>query len=146
MMLIKHGTVAVRKLKGSAFIELAKIYPNEVIGELSFFDKSNRNASAIALSEVEVVEIEFRSLEKEYSKVPAYIQTILTCVAGRLRTADDTIRRLQHKLVRREEGVVDLATPQVNESRQDELREALEATDSKSPVTPTPNDSESSDE
>lgn len=109
MFLIQKGTVAIRKMKGNGFVDLAKIYPNEVIGELSFFDRAPRSASAIALTEVEVMEIAFDSLDKTFKTVPPYFRSILTCVADRMRKANETIRRLQKNLVTEKEGVVNHA-------------------------------------
>jgi len=100
MYLIKKGTVSIRKMKGPAYIEIARAYSSEVVGELSFFDRQARSAAAVALTEVETLEIEFESLDKIYEKVPDYMRTIISCVAERLRKADDTIRRLQKEVVR----------------------------------------------
>ncbi len=103
MFLIKKGSVSVRKMKGSAFVEIARIYSNEVIGELSFFDRQPRSATAVATTEVEAMEIDFASLDSVYAKVPDYIQSIMNCVADRLRKANETIRRLQKNLVTAED-------------------------------------------
>ncbi len=99
MYLIKKGTVSVRKVKGSAFVEIARIYANEVLGELSFFDRLPRSASATAMTEVEALEISFESLDKTYVNVPEYLRTIIAAVAERLRKANDMIRRLQRNVV-----------------------------------------------
>jgi len=99
MFLIKKGSVSIRKMKGSAFVEIAKVYANEIIGELSFFDRLPRSAAAVALSEVEALEIDFRSLEQIWNKVPDYWKTIMKAVSERLRKADDSIRRLQKNVV-----------------------------------------------
>ena len=99
MFLIKKGSISVRKRKGGAFVELARIYTNEVIGELSFFDKRPRSAAAIALTEVEVLEIPFEALDLIYKNVPDYIKTIMASVAERLRKADEVIRKLQKETV-----------------------------------------------
>jgi CRP/FNR family cyclic AMP-dependent transcriptional regulator len=106
LFLIKRGSVGIRKAKGSVFVELARLYSNEVVGELSFFDRHPRSASAISLTEVEVLEITFDSLEKIYQGVPDYLKTIMASVADRLRKADDQIRRLQKETVE-ETGNVD---------------------------------------
>ncbi len=100
MYLIKKGTVAIRKMKGPAYVELARIYSNEVLGELSFFDRLPRSAAAVALTEVEVLEISFDSLDKIYGNVPDYMKTIIMSVADRLRKANDLIRRLQKNVVK----------------------------------------------
>ena len=100
MFLIKKGTVSVRKMKGAAFVEIARVYSNEVIGELSFFDRLPRSAAGVALTEVEALEIKFESLDKIYATVPDYLKTIISCIADRLRRADDTIKRLQKEVVK----------------------------------------------
>jgi len=100
MFLVKKGTVAVRKSKPPAFVEIARIYSNEVLGELSFFDRQPRSASAVALTDLEVLEIRFDSLDKIYVNVPDYMKTIMASIADRLRKANDTIRRLQKNLVK----------------------------------------------
>ena len=95
MYLIKKGTVSIRKMRGSAFVEIAKVYQNEVIGELSFFDRQPRSATAVAATDVELLTIEFSSLDKVYFQVPDYLKSIIVSVANRLRKANETVRRLQ---------------------------------------------------
>jgi CRP/FNR family cyclic AMP-dependent transcriptional regulator len=97
--LIQKGSVAVRKMKGSNYIELGKVYSKEVLGELSFFDRRARSAAAVAITEVEALEIDFESLDRVYDKVPPYLKTIIASVAERLRKANDQIRRLQKSVV-----------------------------------------------
>lgn len=99
MYVIKRGTVAIRKMKGPAYVELGRLYSNEVLGELGFFDRQPRSAAAIALTEVEVLVIQFAQLDKIYHLVPDYLKTIMASVADRLRKANDTIRRLQKNVV-----------------------------------------------
>ena len=100
MFLVQKGTVSIRKVKGQAYIELGRVYANEVLGELSFFDRQPRSAAAIALTDVEVLEIRFDALDKVYAGIPDYMKTIMASVADRLRKANDTIRRLQKTLVK----------------------------------------------
>lgn len=99
MYLVQKGTVSIRKMKGSGYIEIARIYPNQVIGELSFFDRLPRSATAVTMSEVKALEIDFESLDKIYAGVPEYMRTIMSCVAERLRKANETIRRLQRRVI-----------------------------------------------
>lgn len=95
IIVIQKGTLSIRKMKGSGFIEIGRVYSNEVIGELSFFDRQPRSASAVALSEVEALLIHFDALDKIYKNIPPYFQTIMACVAERLRKANDRIQKLQ---------------------------------------------------
>jgi CRP/FNR family transcriptional regulator, cyclic AMP receptor protein len=99
MFLIKKGTVAIRKMKGPAYVELGRLYSNEVLGELSFFDRQPRSAAAIALTEVEVLVIKFDALDKIWVGVPDYLKTIMASVADRLRKANNMIGRLQKNVV-----------------------------------------------
>jgi CRP/FNR family cyclic AMP-dependent transcriptional regulator len=122
MYLIKKGTVAIRKMKGQDYVELGKVYSNEVLGELSFFDRKPRSAAAVALTEVEVLEISFTSLDAIYTKVPDYLKTIMASVADRLRKANDMIRKLQHNVVT-EDGHQEQLNPE-----QMSAAEALEST------------------
>jgi CRP-like cAMP-binding protein len=122
MYLIKKGTVAIRKMKGTAYVELGRIYANEVLGELSFFDRHPRSASAVALTEVEALEISFESLDAIYVKVPDYLKTIMASVADRLRKANEQIRKLQKNVIT-EEGREEQLNP-----LQMSAAEALETT------------------
>ena len=103
MYIVQEGTISVRKSKNKSFIELSRIHSKEVLGELSFFDRRPRSASAIAITDVEVLCIDFASLDKVYTKVPPYIKTIMAAVAERLRKANNTIRRLQDQAILEEE-------------------------------------------
>jgi CRP-like cAMP-binding protein len=148
MYLIQKGTVAIRKMKSGGFIELAKVYSNEVLGELAFFDRAPRSATAIALSEVEVLEIEFSALQKIYDKIPAYFKTILSCVAERQRKSNETIKRLQRNLVSAKEGVVKRGSQSDGEEIANVLAMLDQSADAQSEtpsVTKTQEDTKTSD-
>lgn len=116
LYILKKGTVSVRKAKNSAYVEIGRIYANEVVGEVSFFDRLPRSASAIALTEVEAIEIQYDNLEKIYASVPTYMKTITAAMAERLRKADDMIRLLQKDIIRDpNEAVADLSALPENE-------------------------------
>lgn len=102
IFVITKGTVSVRKRKNALYVELARVYSNEVLGELSFFDRGPRSAGAIALTEVEALEITFESLDKIYEGIPDYVKTIVAALAERLRRANDMIRKLQKETVSEE--------------------------------------------
>jgi len=95
MYLIQKGVISVRKAKGTGEIELAQLKQGEVLGELSFFDRKPRSASAVAVVQTDLLEIDFESLDKIYSQVPEYLQSIIANVVHRLRKANDTIKKLQ---------------------------------------------------
>ena len=99
MYVLQKGIISIRKSKGSGFIEVARIQGNQVVGELSFFDRERRSASAYALSDVEAIEIDFEAMNKIYEKVPNYLKTIIESMAERLRRTNDMIRRLQKNVI-----------------------------------------------
>jgi len=95
LFLVIKGTLSIRKIKGAAHVEIARVYANEVVGELSFFDRQPRSAAAFALTEVEVSEIPFGVLEKAFQSTPPYLRSMISAMSERLRKANDTIKRLQ---------------------------------------------------
>lgn len=95
LFIIRKGCISIRKMKGNAFVEIARLYPNEIVGELSFFDRLPRSATAVAANEVEALEIPFEGMEKIYNAIPPYMRTIMAAMADRLRKANDVVRRLQ---------------------------------------------------
>jgi len=95
MFILEKGRVSIRKKKQGGFVEVAEIAARNLVGEISFFDRQPRSATAFALTELHVIEIEFESLEKAYKKVPAYFRTMFEVLTYRLRRADNVIRRLQ---------------------------------------------------
>lgn len=95
IFIIKKGAISIRKMKGRSFVEVGKVQSGEVIGELSFFDRQARSATAVALIDTDVVEITFESMEKIYASIPDYMKTIVSSMAERLRKANDQISLLQ---------------------------------------------------
>ncbi len=97
LFIIKRGAISLRKKRGPETIEIGRALSGEVIGELAFFDRKPRSATAMAIIEVEAIEITFDSLEKIYSNIPDYVKTIVASLAERLRRANEQILRLQKK-------------------------------------------------
>jgi CRP-like cAMP-binding protein len=118
--IIKKGTVAIRKRKGAAYVELGRLYSNEVLGELAFFDREPRSAGAVALTEVEVTVVPFESLDQIYTKVPDYLKTMIASVANRLRRANELIRTLQRDVVAEDGGAAPSTSGKIS------ARDALE--------------------
>lgn len=99
LFLIRKGTVSVRRMKEGSYVEIARIRSNELIGELSYFDRQPRSATAAAVTEVEALELSFEAIDKLFVNVPDYVRSIMACVADRLRKSNDIIRRLQKVVV-----------------------------------------------
>ena len=123
---ITHGTVSIRKRKGSSQVEIARVHQHEVLGELSFFDRERRSATAVAVTDVKALEITFESLDKIYATVPDYMKSIMASVAGRLRKANETIRKLQSNYVPTEEQGTSFADKKDEISAADALKASEE--------------------
>lgn len=98
LFIIKVGVVSIRKRRAKGHIEIGLVKANEVLGELSFFDRQPRSAAAVALEDVEALEIPFEALDKIYKNVPEYMRTFISSMAVRLRKANEQIRLLQKTL------------------------------------------------
>lgn len=94
MYFVKKGCLSVRKKKGTGYVEISRVKEGEIVGEMSFFDRQPRSASAMALVPTELTEMNFEALDAIYAKVPDYLKTMMASIADRIRKNDDTIRRL----------------------------------------------------
>ncbi len=99
LYIIKSGTIAIRKRRGNTYVELARAFSGEVLGELAFFDRKPRSAAAMATMETEVLELSFKSLDEIYSSIPPYMKKIMAAMAERLRRGNDLIRKLNPETV-----------------------------------------------
>lgn len=98
LFIIQTGSIAIRKNKPGGQVELAKCHSSEVVGEMAFFDKQPRSASAVTLTDVQALEIGYPALKEIYQKVPSYFRAFMVCLVDRLRKADETIRRLEKNI------------------------------------------------
>jgi CRP-like cAMP-binding protein len=107
LYLVKVGRVSIRKAVDDGYIEIAQIGPNQVIGEIGFFDRRPRSADAVAITYCELIEIPYESLAPLFDPAPDYIKRIMTGLAGRLRDADEVIRELKERLQENEVSLRD---------------------------------------
>jgi CRP/FNR family cyclic AMP-dependent transcriptional regulator len=98
LFLVKVGRISIRKSVDDGFIEIAQIGPNQILGEIGFFDRRPRSADAVALTYCEVVEIQYEALAPMFDPAPDYLKRIMTGLATRLRDADEVIRELKERL------------------------------------------------
>jgi CRP-like cAMP-binding protein len=113
LYLVKAGRVSIRKAVNGGYIEIAQIGPNQIIGEVGFFDQRPRSANAVALSYCEVVEIPYEALKPIFDPAPDYLKKIMIGLASRLREADETIRELKERLGENE--IPSASTPAVED-------------------------------
>lgn len=98
LYLIKAGRISIRKTVDGGFVEISQVGPNQIIGEIGFFDQRPRSADAVAVSYCEVVEIPYESLKPIFDPAPDYLKRIMVGLATRLRDADELIRELKERL------------------------------------------------
>ncbi|MBN1114802.1 MAG: cyclic nucleotide-binding domain-containing protein [Oligoflexia bacterium] len=95
MYIIRTGNIAITKRKGNVEVELGILKKGEVLGEMGFFDGQPRSASAKAITDVELIEIQYDSLKAMYSSYPDYFKTIISSIVERLREANNKIKLLE---------------------------------------------------
>jgi CRP/FNR family cyclic AMP-dependent transcriptional regulator len=100
LYIVRRGAISIRKVQRRTLVEaeLTKVKAGEIIGELSFFDRKTRSASAIALIETELLELNFQELDLLYSQTPDYFKKIIESLASRLRTANEMIANLKSQM------------------------------------------------
>lgn len=98
LFLIKVGRISIRKTVEGGFIEIAQIGPNQILGEVGFFDRRPRSADAVAITFCEAVEIPYEALKHIFDPAPDYLKKIMVGLASRLREADEVIRELKERL------------------------------------------------
>jgi CRP-like cAMP-binding protein len=67
---------------------LATLGPGHVVGELSLIDGQPRSATVRALTDLEVLEVDQRDLDRLMKKAPSVVRKLMESLAGRLREVD----------------------------------------------------------
>ncbi|RLB43062.1 MAG: hypothetical protein DRH12_03965 [Deltaproteobacteria bacterium] len=94
------GKVRIFRESGGKEVSLATLGPGEVIGEMSFFNRSlePRSASARALTDVELEAWHPARLAREYDQMPPIIKLIADKMLSRLIKTNTLIGKLGAKL------------------------------------------------
>lgn len=116
LYLIKSGLISIRKATRGKSVEIGQATVNQIVGELAFFDRRPRSADAQALSDIEVIEIPFDSLDPIFGPAPDYLKKIMISLASRLRAADDVIRDLKHQIMTGEDPLPPSEVPQTGDT------------------------------
>src|SRR5271156_5591012 len=80
MYIVKGGRLTVYQGEGSKYVELGEIGPDQVVGEMAFFDRRPRSASVKAKVTSEVLELSFKSLEAQFDALPNWIQALVKSI------------------------------------------------------------------
>ncbi len=95
MYFVNNGTIRLFKKKGTSSIEIGMIHKGEVIGEMGFLDGGARSASAEAMYDTELSEINAPSMADQLKSLPQWLSVLLKTVVNRLRSANNKIRQLE---------------------------------------------------
>lgn len=95
MYIIKSGSLAVTKTKGTSEVVLAEIKTGAMVGEMAIFDKKPRSANVKALKETEVIALPYDALDKQLEGLPVWIKAIMKTMNENLREANKKIKILE---------------------------------------------------
>lgn len=95
MYLIKSGSFAITKSKGSSEVVLAEIGPGSMVGEMALFDKKPRSANVKAMKDSEVVALPYNALEAQLDNLPVWVRAIMKTLNENIREANKKIKMLE---------------------------------------------------
>ncbi|OHD73399.1 MAG: hypothetical protein A2177_13160 [Spirochaetes bacterium RBG_13_68_11] len=82
---VLEGEVYVTQRMGDRYKVLATLGKGEIIGEMSFFDKSVRSATVIAKGDVHVLEFSRENFADIYAASPQWTRRLLVSLSKRIR-------------------------------------------------------------
>jgi CRP/FNR family cyclic AMP-dependent transcriptional regulator len=91
---ILAGEVYVTRKLGDKYKVLATLGKGELIGEMSFFDKSVRSATVIAKGDVHALEFTKENFADIYAASPQWTRRLLVSLARRIRLMAEKLSRL----------------------------------------------------
>ncbi len=89
-----NGEVYITRRMGDKYKVLATLGRGELIGEMSFFDKSVRSATVIAKGELDVLEFTRENFADIYAASPMWARRLLTSLARRIRLMVEKLSRM----------------------------------------------------
>ncbi len=92
--IVEEGEVEISKQIGERKIVIAVMKPGELFGELSYIGKMARTANAKAIGPTVVGVLDRDFLDREFNKMPADFQFMLTKMALSLKISTDRILAL----------------------------------------------------
>jgi CRP/FNR family cyclic AMP-dependent transcriptional regulator len=82
---ILSGEVYITRRLGNKYKVLATLGKGELIGEMSFFDKSVRSATVISKGPVEALVFSKENFQDIFAASPQWTKRLLTSLAGRIQ-------------------------------------------------------------
>ncbi len=90
--LIESGSVRIVKvLKNGQEVELNRVGPKGLFGEMALFDQSNRSATAIAIEDTRVTLITKEMFESQIKSLSPSMLSIIRLLVNRIRVMNDRL-------------------------------------------------------
>ncbi|WP_127715950.1 Crp/Fnr family transcriptional regulator [Halobacteriovorax sp. HLS] len=90
LFIVHSGKILIFVTSGTKVTPLAHIEAGEYLGELSFFDKKSRSASAVCLEDTTVIKVPVEEVSNQF---PDWLETLATSITARLRVADELLAK-----------------------------------------------------
>lgn len=92
---VKVGAVSVYKTKptatGPADVELVRLGPGSMFGEMGMLDQTRRDASVKAVEYTECIVITREMFDSQMAALPAWVVNFIKILVGRLRNTNDRL-------------------------------------------------------
>ncbi len=93
---ILEGEVYVTRREGNKYKVLTTLGKGELIGEMSFFDKSVRSATVISKGNVQALEFTKENFADIYAASPQWTTRLLVSLSSRIQLMIGKLNSLQH--------------------------------------------------
>ncbi len=97
LYIVAKGEVAIVKEGKGRVSPISTVSTQDFIGELSMFNDEPRSATAIALSDCELVLVKKTDIRKVLRDCPDWVTNIMVTISDRLRSTVDVLR--EHRIV-----------------------------------------------
>ncbi len=80
-----QGRLEVLKKLNGQYVQVNTIEAGELVGELAFLDQKQRSATVKALTECQLVKLEYKEFQEMLASQPKWMKKILLTLTTRLR-------------------------------------------------------------
>lgn len=80
-----QGRLEVLKIVQGQYIQVSVIEAGELVGELAFLDQKPRSATVKAITECQLVKLEYKEFQEMLAAQPKWMKKILLTLTTRLR-------------------------------------------------------------
>lgn len=94
LYIIRSGKVSLFIDGHDGPVELARMGPGQIVGDLAFFTGSPRTAHAQALSDVSCLDIPYEVVAKQFEYGPPWVRTMMQTLANQVKDYSSEIRQL----------------------------------------------------